>query len=402
MIHIVRRDDHSVVKVRQDGEVVLITANERAYLNEIGNQIEEFGTKDYDYFFELFGVPNERRAGVYTANLDQGKLWTQDEEGNYFIVYANGDSVEKMSVSFNLDQMVEGIDNKEADSPRIRDGEYIEEECKFLPPPKSMAHPRLFFVRADGSGIEFFNKEQLMHMFRTYDKLKQDPDLIQSANKVQDSNETSISHVFIDKQHQSFNAQAFDVSAEFPKLPQTLELVNQTVSIPTEPVVEHYTYKNVLEFHEMDEERMQEFERALATYHAQEDKQGARAAELQIRDPHIITKAAPPMGEREARMRSTHLTGMGSTIAASMHSPRSEANDTTFLNKSLDSHARQPKASGRATEELERSMAEAVAAKAAEQAAEKLNEEMLAQDDIPIDETSGLHLYSHQLELTVM
>ena len=36
MIHIVRRDDYSVVKVRQDGEVVLITANERAYLNDIG------------------------------------------------------------------------------------------------------------------------------------------------------------------------------------------------------------------------------------------------------------------------------------------------------------------------------------------------------------------------------
>ena len=103
MIHIVRRQDFSVVKVRQDGEVVLITANERAYLNDIGNQIEEFGAKDYDYFFELFGIPNERRSGVYTANLDQGKLWTQDEEGNYFIVYANGDSVEKMSVSFNLD-----------------------------------------------------------------------------------------------------------------------------------------------------------------------------------------------------------------------------------------------------------------------------------------------------------
>lgn len=36
MIHLVRRDDFSVVKVKQDGEVVLITANERAYLNEIG------------------------------------------------------------------------------------------------------------------------------------------------------------------------------------------------------------------------------------------------------------------------------------------------------------------------------------------------------------------------------
>ena len=70
MIHIIRRDDYSVVKVRQDGEVVLITANERSYLNSIGKQIEDFGTKDYDFFFELFGIPNERRSGVYTANLD--------------------------------------------------------------------------------------------------------------------------------------------------------------------------------------------------------------------------------------------------------------------------------------------------------------------------------------------
>jgi hypothetical protein len=50
----------------------------------------EFGTKDYDYFFEVFGTPQERRSGVYTANLEQGRLWTQDEEGNFFIVYANG------------------------------------------------------------------------------------------------------------------------------------------------------------------------------------------------------------------------------------------------------------------------------------------------------------------------
>jgi hypothetical protein len=51
----------------------------------------------------MFGIPNERRSGVYTANLDQGKIWTQDEEGNIFIIYANGSSVEKLSVSFNLD-----------------------------------------------------------------------------------------------------------------------------------------------------------------------------------------------------------------------------------------------------------------------------------------------------------
>jgi hypothetical protein len=36
LVHLTRRDDFSIIKVRQDGEVVLITANERAYLNEIG------------------------------------------------------------------------------------------------------------------------------------------------------------------------------------------------------------------------------------------------------------------------------------------------------------------------------------------------------------------------------
>ena len=103
-------------------------------------------------------MPSERRSGVYTANIEQGRLMTQDEEGNIFIVYANGDSVEKLSVSFDLDQMVEGIEKKEPSSPRIKDGEYIEEECKFLPPPKSMAHQRLFLIKND-VGYEYYNKE---------------------------------------------------------------------------------------------------------------------------------------------------------------------------------------------------------------------------------------------------
>ena len=119
MIHIVRREDFSLIKVRQDGEIVLITANERAYLNDIGQKVEEFGSKDYDYFFELFGIPKERRSGVYTVNLDKGRIWTEDEEGNYFISYANGDSVEKMSVSFNLDQVIEGLEHKEPSSRRM-------------------------------------------------------------------------------------------------------------------------------------------------------------------------------------------------------------------------------------------------------------------------------------------
>lgn len=81
---------------------MIISANERAYLNSIGKQLD-FGTDDYDYFFEIFGMPLERRSGVYTVNLEQSRLWTEDEEGNFFIIYANGESTQKLSVSFNLD-----------------------------------------------------------------------------------------------------------------------------------------------------------------------------------------------------------------------------------------------------------------------------------------------------------
>jgi len=37
--------------------------------------------------------------------------------------------------------MVEGIENKEPESPRIPDGEYLEDETKFLPPPKTVGNP---------------------------------------------------------------------------------------------------------------------------------------------------------------------------------------------------------------------------------------------------------------------
>ena len=158
-----------MIKVREDtGEIIVIIANERAYLNSIGKQME-FGTKDYDYFFELFGTPLERRSGVYTVDLAQGRLWIQDEEGNFFIVYANGDSTQKLSVTFNLDQMVEGIENKEPDSPRKQDGEYFEEECAFLPPPKSVAHPRLFKVH-NSVATEYLNSEQMAYALRTLSK----------------------------------------------------------------------------------------------------------------------------------------------------------------------------------------------------------------------------------------
>lgn len=222
LIHIVKRDDYSVIKVRQDGEVVVITSEERAYLNSIGKEME-FGVADYDYFFELFGVPSERRSGVYTANLEQGRLWTQDEEGNYFMIFANGDSTEKLSVSFNLDQMVQGIDNKEPNSPRFKDGEYIEDECKFLPPPKTVGDPRLFLIKDDVI-TEYSSEEQLRYVFLLNHK---DGEVIRSEKDIKLENEKAKSHHFM-KKVKSFNpTNPSHLPADaIPKVPQVLDMVN--------------------------------------------------------------------------------------------------------------------------------------------------------------------------------
>ena len=91
--------------------------------------------------------------------------------------------------------MVEGIDNKEPDSPRIKDGEYIEEECKFLPPPKTVSDPRLFLVRENGA-TEFMNEEQLDYLFMVNSK---NSDVLVSKKSVNIENEKATSHFFMRK-----------------------------------------------------------------------------------------------------------------------------------------------------------------------------------------------------------
>ena len=101
--------------------------------------------------------------------------------------------------------MVEGLELKEPGSPRMQDGEFIEEECKFLPPPKTVAHPRLFLIKQDGSGgCEFFNREQLEYLFRCRKK-----EATKKLIKV--DNEEVRSHMFMKK------GEKFEAARGLPK-----------------------------------------------------------------------------------------------------------------------------------------------------------------------------------------
>ena len=80
-----------------------------------------------------------------------------------------------MAVSFDLKAVADDTAPNEMSRAAIRpsspqmnhDGTLIEEECKFLPPPKTVRDPRLFAVWKDGTGCEFFSKRQLSHYLRT-------------------------------------------------------------------------------------------------------------------------------------------------------------------------------------------------------------------------------------------
>ena len=87
-----------VRKMKENGEVICIGVEDREHLNETSESSEP----GIEYFLQLFGVPQERKVGVYTADLKESTLFTKDDEGNYFSLNAFGKVEAKIAVSFNI------------------------------------------------------------------------------------------------------------------------------------------------------------------------------------------------------------------------------------------------------------------------------------------------------------
>lgn len=191
--------------------------------------------------------------------------------------------------------MVEGIERKEPDSPRALpngDGEHIEEECKFLPPPKTIAHPRLFMIKNDGQvGYEYLNYEQLEYQFRCRHK---DTELVQSTrNEITLDGEKAISHFFLKKyngakpgktQLPTYTQGLTDI--DIPRIPQSVELVNQTVSVPREPVKEEFVWRCIHEFRNLtaSPQLVADFENAINRYNQMRAKQADEKNRLRVQE----------------------------------------------------------------------------------------------------------------------
>lgn len=157
-------EDGSVVKVVDNGEVVFVSGVDRIALNKSGEK-RAFGA-DIDFWLQLFCVSEERKAGVYTAQLKEGVLSTRDDEGNQFTLCSDGGIHTKIAVSLNLADARDEEQFNRPSTPSFHEKEFIEEENKFLPPPATWIPPRLFTIYHDSTGYELLCKEQVDNYIR--------------------------------------------------------------------------------------------------------------------------------------------------------------------------------------------------------------------------------------------
>ena len=281
-IHLFRRFDYSILKVKQDGDVVILTSNQRAKLNSMGYNLE-LG-KDKDYFFDLFGLEHDRKCGVYTCNVKSGTIKTTDDEGNVFVVYANGESIERLSVSFNLDETADSLSRKRPNSPRnLPDGEYVEEECKFLVPPKSVMDPRLIFIKNDETGMEFYNESQLEYFFRVRNKQNEAligvEDILIGTEKAQLL--TSLTQII----------ERDPLSLIFPRaqIPTNVSPMIQTVSAvsESEPEKRMYVSEKLIEFAKFYEVDVDKFNDDMDRYHNHKQMQINETNRLKVDESQL-------------------------------------------------------------------------------------------------------------------
>ena len=73
----------------------------------------------------------------------------------------------------------------------------------------------------------------------------------------------------------------------FPKLPQCLEMVNQTVSIPAEPVVSQFLWRKIIQYKPVSDTDLEAFSKAVEQKHELRESQAEMNQKLTI-EPRVL------------------------------------------------------------------------------------------------------------------
>lgn len=245
-INLIYRLDGTVIRIQQDGDIVIVSAKERIKFNQSGQNLAE--GLDTDYLFEINGKPEDRRGGVYSVDMKKEKIYTKDTEKNIFELHSNGTAKYKLSVTLDLENSHKTIDEIRPDSPRYTGESFIDPEAIHLEAPKNFVHPRLFVIENDNSGYELLNEDQITNF-----KLNKQRDQLHSKYTNQDLETYFRSHYWITKY---FGVSELISETHFInkiKIPKKLEKITQTPLTLQFPPKEIYLYRNLIESVPFDE-----------------------------------------------------------------------------------------------------------------------------------------------------
>ena len=194
-ITFIYKNDGDVIRISQSGDICVVSSNERKKLNEEGMNKNFEENEDIDYLFEVNGKPEERKAGIYSCELNNGKIWTKDKETNIFVQLANGDSKCKIEGTTIAEMNEKTIDEIKPHSPRYEGDSYIDPETRFSDAPKNFYEPRLFVV--DNKKLEakeYLTETQIENFKRNMKKNQKNVVYYQKENNIYGS----IIHLWIE------------------------------------------------------------------------------------------------------------------------------------------------------------------------------------------------------------
>jgi len=245
-INLIYRLDGTVIRIQQDGDIVIASSKERIKFNQSGQNLPD--GSDMDYLFEINGKPQDRRGGVYSVDMRKEKIYTKDTEKNIFELHSDGNAKYKLSVTLDLENSHKTIDEIRPDSPRYQGEFYIDPEAIHLEAPKNFVHPRLFVIENDNTGYELLNEDQITNF-----KLNKHKDELHSKYICQDLETYFRSHYWITKYLSISELISETHFVNKIKIPKKLEKITQTPLTLQFPPKEIYLYRNLIESIPFDE-----------------------------------------------------------------------------------------------------------------------------------------------------
>ena len=235
--------DGDVIRISQSGDIVVVSSNERKKLNDEGMNKDFEKGEDIDYFFEVNGKSEERKGGIYTCALNEGKIWTKDKETNIFVQLASGDNKCKIEGTTIAEMNEKTIEEIEPHSPRYEGDSYIDPETRFSDTPKNFYEPRIFVI--DNKTLEakeYLSENQIENFRRNMIRNKENVFYTEKKNNIDGSTMLQWIRKVLPESEKYKNIQKLDKEI---KIPNRYIPLSQTVFRSTYPEKEIFVARKL-------------------------------------------------------------------------------------------------------------------------------------------------------------